>query len=114
METEEEVLKPKNKHFPAVMLERQKQAEALLLREMKQESNGQYQTRLVWRSDARPHNNYAAAKTAHQRWEERLQKDHKLNESFHYSMRQWISCDYLELFDNKPDSNQNFLTGFMV
>ena len=64
LESEEELRRLMNSHCPAVKTERQKRAEAILRENLKQLPNGQYQTRLLWKTDQRPHNNYEAAKKA--------------------------------------------------
>ena len=114
LETEEEMSCLKNKHYPAIRSGKQKQAEAMLLNNMKRVDQGKYQTRLLWKSEARPHNNYSAAKKAYLQWEERLKADQTTHDAYHYAMKQWIDCQYLEQVENIPNDSQNFLTGFMV
>ena len=114
LETEDEVRKLMNRHYPSIWSTRQKQAETMLIDNLQQLETGQYQTRLLWSTDRRPHNNYVEAKKAFLNWERRLATDKKLHDAFHTAMANWINTDYLENTDNVPVSQQNFLTTFMV
>ena len=76
--------------------------------------NGQYQTRLLWRNEDRPDNNYHAARKAFYQYENRLQQDARAQESYHLAMKKLINCEFLEPVRNTPDDPQHFLTGFMV
>ena len=114
LETEEEARKLTNSYYPAVRSNRQKRAETMLMDNLLQLDNGQYQTKLLWTSDKRPHNNYEAARKAFYEWERRLAGDIKLKEAFHTAMSNWIESSYLENTINDADCLQNFLTTFMV
>ena len=114
LETEEEIKKLTNSYSPAIRSARQKKAEAMLLDNLVQLNDGQYQTKLLWTSDRRPHNNYAEARRAFLDWERRLASDDRLRNAFHVAMANWIRSDYLENTENDAGSSQNFLTTFMV
>ena len=113
LETEAEILKLKNRHYPAIMSEKQKGAEVKLLRGMKRLDDGRYQAPL-WQGEGRPPNNYEAARKTYLRWEERLTQDDHMHQAYHYAMKRWIDCQYLKHTENTLDDNQNFLTCFMV
>ena len=114
LETEEETRKLTNSYYPPIRSARDKRAEAMLTDNLHRLDNGQYQTRLLWSTDRRPHNNYDEAKRAFIHWERRLASDTRLRKAFHAAMDNWIQCQYLENIDNIADSSQNFLTTFMV
>ena len=86
LESEEEVRKLTNSYYPPVRSNRQKRAEAMLMDNLERLENGQYQTRLLWHTDRRPHNNYDEAKKAYLNWERRLATDLKLSDAFHVAM----------------------------
>ena len=114
LETEEDVGRLINSHYPAVKTYRQKRAEAMMLDHLRQLDNGQYETKLMWSSDRRPRNNYVAAKKAYLEWERRLAGDEETRNSFHTSMANWIDNQYVENTVNDPHDTQNFLTTFVV
>ena len=96
------------------MSEKQKKAEEYLKEGMRQLPNGQYQTRLLWRNEGRPHNNYQAARRAYLQYESKLRLDPEVNNVYHLAMGRLLTCKYLEPAENTPEAPQNFLTGFMV
>ena len=114
LETEDEVRKLTNSYYPPVRSARQKRAEATLMDNLRQLESGRYQTRLLWTTDRRPHNNYDEAKKAYLQWERRLAADSKLCNAFHVAMANWIQSGYLENTENVRVSPQNFVTTFMV
>ena len=114
LENDEEVGRLTNSHYPAVKTVRQQRAEAMIMDHLKQLEKGHYQTKLLWSTDRRPCNNYVEAKSAYLDWERRLAKDEKTSTSFHVSMANWISSNYVENTENDPNGSQNFLTTFMV
>ena len=64
LETEEEVKKLENSYYPHIRSQREKEAEELMLRQLKQLPSGQYQTGLMWSGKGRPVSNWAEAQAA--------------------------------------------------
>ena len=93
LETEEEVRKLTNNYYPPIRSVREKKAEAMLMDNLRQLDQGQYQTRLLWKTDRRPHNNYVEAKKAFLNWERKLATDTKLHDAFHIAMANWIESN---------------------
>ena len=114
LETEAEARKLTNSYYPPIRSAREKRTEAMLMDNLQQLEHGEYQTRLLWTTDRRPHNNYDEAKKAFFKWEQRLASDTKLHDAFHVAMANWIDSNYLENTDNLARSPQNFVTTFMV
>ena len=79
LESEEEVRKLTNSYYPPIRSTREKRAKAMLMDNLRQLDSSQYQTRLLWTTDRRPHNNYDEAKKAFLNWERRLAADTKIH-----------------------------------
>ena len=114
LETEEKVRKLTNSYYSAIRSAREKRAEALLMDNLLRLGNGQYQTKLLWSTDRRPHNNYEAACKAYLDWERRLESDIRLRKAFHVAISNWITNEYLENTVNDAECLKKFLTTFMV
>ena len=116
LETEAEAQKLANTYYPSMRSKKQLEAEAQILRNLVQLSNGQYQTDLMWAGTSRPASNWEEAKKAFLGWEKRMEKEAKLKEAFHFAAQVWIEKDFINKTTIKTQETdpQYFLTCFMV
>ena len=114
LETEEEVSRLTNSHFPAVKTNKELRADAMIADSLKQFSNGDYQTSLLWTTNRRPRNNYVEAKRAYLNWERKLASDDLTKDAYHLAMSNWILNEFVENTEHEVEGPQNFLTNFMV
>ena len=116
LESEEEANKLANTYYPSVRSQRQMEAEALILRKLVQFPSGQYQTDLMWSGNQRPLSNWREAREAYLRWENRMEKDPKLREAFHWAIATWKDKDFIKktTVNITENDDQYFLTCFMV
>ena len=70
---------------------------------------------LIWKSNLRPPNNYAAAEQMFLNLEKELQINEEKKRASHQMHQEWLSSGYLHPVDrNSDEKDQFFLPGFMV
>ena len=115
LETEDKMKRLANCYLPAQKTVLEAQAEATFQSTLAYTELNKYRVGLLWKSDLRPCNNYAQAKTMFLKLEEGLLRCKDKHDAFHQAHQDWLAASYLETSEDGPlQQDQFFLLDFMV